>query len=256
MTACYGQSTPYPNYVIVVPSAVRDTILKAVHDNPFAGHLGITRTEERVRKRFYWPAIRVDAEKYVKHCAVCAHHTSPVNHSRFGQWITWDHCRRLATATSTYLSLLITLQNGVRHLLPDQKASTVAPLFISRIFSRFGPPAVLHSDQGRNFESVLMHEICDAMGIAKTRTTAYHPQCDGQTELQNRTLQSMLSSFVSSRKDDWDLWLDSVTFAYNTSRHDVLGVSPNEVVFGRAPRLPLELELGMPLSSFKPSLTQ
>ena len=50
----------------------------------------------------------------------------------------------------------------------------------------------------------------------------------------------MLSSFVSSRKDDWDLWLDSVTFAYNTSRHDVLG---------RAPRLPLELELGMPLSN-------
>ena len=46
------------------------------------------------------------------------------------------------------------------------------------------------------------------------------------------------------------MWLDSVTFAYNlTSRHDVLGVSPYEVVFGRAPRLPLELELGMPLSN-------
>ena len=49
--------------------------------------------------------------------------------------------------------------------------------------------------------------------------------------------------------DDWDLLLDSVTFAYNTSRHDVLGVSPYEVVFGRAPRLPFELELGMPLSN-------
>ena len=50
-------------------------------------------------------------------------------------------------------------------------------------------------------------------------------------------------------KDHWDLWLDSIIFAYNTSRHDVLGVSPYEVVFGRAPRLPLELELGMPLSN-------
>jgi hypothetical protein len=48
----------------------------------FAGHLGITRTEERVRKRFYWPGICVDIEKYVKHCAVCAHHTSPVNLNR------------------------------------------------------------------------------------------------------------------------------------------------------------------------------
>ena len=124
---------------------------------------------------------------------------------------------------------------------PYQKAITVAPLLRSRIFSRFDPSAVLHSDQGRNFESVLMHEICDSIGITKTRITAYHPQCDGQTERQNRTLQHMLTSFVSSRKDDWDLWLDSVTFAYNTSRHDVLGVSPYEVVFGRDPRLPLEL---------------
>ena len=41
---------------------------------------------------------------------------------------------------------------------PDQKASTVAPLLVTRIFSRFGPPAVLHSDQGRNFESTLLHE--------------------------------------------------------------------------------------------------
>ena len=59
----------------------------------------------------------------------------------------------------------------------------------------------------------------------------------------------MLSFFASSRRDDWDLWLDSVTFAYNASKHDVLGVSPYEVVFGHASRLPVELELGMPLSN-------
>ena len=90
-----------------------------------------------------------------------------------------------------------------------------------------------------------MDEISDSMGTTNTRTTTYHPKCNGQTEHQNRTLQHMLSSFVSSRKEDWDLWLDIVTFAYNTSRHDVLGVSPNEAVFGRLSRLFLELELGM-----------
>ena len=63
---------------------------------------------------------------------------------------------------------------------PNQKAATVEPLLISRIFYRFGPPAVLHSDQGRNFECVLMHEICDSMGITETRTTAFQTQCDGQ----------------------------------------------------------------------------
>ena len=59
----------------------------------------------------------------------------------------------------------------------------------------------------------------------------------------------MLSAFASNRRDDWDLWLDSVTFAHNTSKHDALGISPHEVVFGQLPRLPVELELGMPLKN-------
>ena len=66
-------------------------------------------------------------------------------------------------------------------------------------------------------------QYCNFMGITKTRTTSYHPQCDGQTERQNRTIQAMLSAFASNRRDDWDLWLDSATFAYNISKHDALG---------------------------------
>ena len=89
---------------------------------------------------------------------------------------------------------LLETTNGNRHLLvvidlfkkwcevfptKDQKAKTVADLLVSRIFSRFGPPVLLHSGQGRNFESNLMHEICRLMGTHKSRTPAYHPQCDG-----------------------------------------------------------------------------
>ena len=86
---------------------------------------------------------------------------------------------------------------------PDKKASTVPPLLVSRIFSRFGPPEVLHSDQGRNFERTLLHKICNFMGITKTRTTSYHPQGNGQTERQNRTMQAMLSAFASNGRDNW-----------------------------------------------------
>lgn len=131
----------------------------------------------------------------------------------------------------------------------DQKASTVAQTLISKVFSRFGPPTILHSDQGANFETTLMHEICDIMGIAKTRTTAYHPQGDGQVERHNRTIQDMLAAFVSAQCDDWDLWLDPIVYAYNTSRQESTGLSPYELVFGKLPRLPLECELGVPLSN-------
>lgn len=87
------------------------------------------------------------------------------------------------------------------------------------------------------------------MSIAKTRTTAYHPQGDGQVERQNRTLQDMLATFASEHRDDWDLWIDSVVFAYNTSCHQSTGYSPYELIFGRTPRMPIELECGIPLTN-------
>ena len=59
----------------------------------------------------------------------------------------------------------------------------------------------------------------------------------------------MLATFASNRPDDWDLWLDPVVYAYNSSRQESLGTSPYEVVFGRVPRMPLELELGVPVSN-------
>ena len=84
----------------------------------------------------------------------------------------------------------------------------------------------MHSDQGANVESTLMHEVCDAIGITKTRTTAHHPQCDGQVELRDktaRTLQDMLVAFCTKHGNDWvDLWINAVVFAYNTSRQESL----------------------------------
>ena len=92
-----------------------------------------------------------------------------------------------------------------------------------------------------------MHEIYQLMGIKKTRTTAYHPQCDGLVERQNRTLQNILASFVSEHSADWDEWLAQAVFAYNTSVHESTGISPYEMVFGRPARMPIEVELGVPL---------
>ena len=114
----------------------------------------------------------------------------------------------------------------------DQKASTVAHILVSRVFSRSGPPTVLHSDQDRNFDSTLMHEVYNLMGIKKTRTTAYHPQCDGLVERQNRTLQNILSSFVSEHSVDWDQWIDQAVFAYNTSVHESTGMSRTKCFLG------------------------
>ena len=94
-----------------------------------------------------------------------------------------------------------------------------------------------------------MHEICNIMGVTKTRTTAYHPCCNGQVEPQNRTLQVMLANYVSSQADYWDLLLDppcSHTITANTS---LLGLPHHELVFGKIPRMPLALEFGVTVAN-------
>ena len=254
----------HPDPAIVVPKALETEILKGTHDSPFTGHLGVTRTLDRIRKRFFWPNMRKTVENYIRQCDICAKRKAPAPTANNGTapLQSLQVSEPFTFWALDYMGPLPETHRGNKHLLvlmdhftkwceafptPDQKASTIAKILVDRVFSRFGPPVVLHSDQGANFESTLMHEVCDVMGITKTRTTAYHPQCDGQVERQNRTLQDMLAAFCTKHDNDWDLWIDAAVFAYNTSRQESLQTSPYEIVFGRIPRLPLELELGLPL---------
>ena len=66
--------------------------------------------------------------------------------------------------------------------IPNQEACTVADRLVDEIFMRFSAPEQLHSDQGRQFESQLMNEVCKLLHVNKTRTTPYHPQGDGLVE--------------------------------------------------------------------------
>ena len=109
--------------------------------------------------------------------------------------------------------------------------------------SRYGVPRTLLTDQGRNFESRLFQELCFRYGIEKRTTAAYHPQTDGQTERFNRTMNDMLSQYVSKNEKDWDRWLPSLLFAYRTAIHSSTGKSPFELLYGRIARLPIELKV-------------
>jgi len=77
------------------------------------------------------------------------------------------------------------------YALPNEEASTCMTALYNGMFSRFGMPNQLHSDQGRNFESKLFSDLTKLAGIRLTRTTPFHPRFDGQTEMMNRTILAM-----------------------------------------------------------------
>lgn len=92
----------------------------------------------------------------------------------------------------------------------DQSAITVARTLVESWFYRFGVPKRIHSDQGRNFESALIRQLCSLYGIEKSRTTTYHPQGNGQCERFNRTLHDLLRSLPPEKKWAWPKYISQL----------------------------------------------
>ncbi|XP_071802528.1 uncharacterized protein [Asterias amurensis] len=127
----------------------------------------------------------------------------------------------------------------------DQKAGTVAKILWEKIIQHYGFPVRLHADQGRNFESQLIRELCKICGIKKSRTTPYHPQGNGVTERFNHTLLNMLGTLEENQKKDWKQYVEIMTHAYNSTRHDSTDYAPFYLMFGRHPNLPVDLMFGL-----------
>lgn len=131
----------------------------------------------------------------------------------------------------------------------DQKAGTVARVLWRNFFCHFGFPAKLHTDQGCNFESAIVKELCKCTGITKTHTMLYHPQDNGTTERFNRTLMNMMGTLELHLKPRWHEHVDAMTHAYNCSQHDSTGYSLYYLMFGRHSRFPVDLIFGSPTSN-------
>ena len=112
---------------------------------------------------------------------------------------------------------------------------------MNELFYRFSLPKQLHSDQGLQFESEIITKICQLLQIEKSRTTPYHSQSDGLIKRFNRTQIQMLSSCVNKHLFEWKEHTQKLCMAYNTSIQATTGYLPFYLMFGRRPRLPIDI---------------
>ena len=131
--------------------------------------------------------------------------------------------------------------------LKSQEAKYVATKLVNRFISIYGVPLQLHTDFGSNFESKVFQEVCKLLGIDKTRTTVRRPQSEGMVERANRSIQNMISSYISDSQDDWDEHIPLLMMAYRSLIHGSTGVSPAMMMFGRELTLPVDMTLGRPI---------
>ena len=241
---------------LVIPDSMKDIVLQQLHNQ--GGHLGISKTTENIKARFYWPGYEQDIQAWISSCQQCQRRNppQPVPRAPLGtiktthpfEKLSWDIMGPLPTSSKGYQYILVVTDLFSKWVeafpLRATDSETLAKILVDEVVCRYGVPVCLHSDQGANLNSQVILSLCRRLGINHTRTTAYHPQGNGQVERFNRTLESMLSKMVNENQKDWDTHLPKALFAYRTAIHNSTGYSPFHVNFGRSPTLPIDIMLG------------
>ena len=246
---------------IAVPNdkALKLKLLHECHDCPSAGHLGVTKTLQRVAQRFWWPHLARSVRHYVVACPSCQLnkpstqapagllHPLPIPHEKF-ESITMDLITDLPLTKHGHDAVLTVVDRLTKlvRFVPTRKdasAAVIAGLMRQHWFRAYGLPTSIVSDRDRRFVSHFWRALFSGLGTELKFSTAFHPQTDGQSERANRTLEEILRHFVSPRQDDWDDWLDLAEYAINDSVNPSTGYSPFYLCFGHNPVSPLDLAL-------------
>ena len=244
-------------FQLVLPSSKRRLVFEMAHDK--MGHMSRERVIELLRDRFYWPRMQATVEKWLKSCDRCLRRNKsgmnldraplhPIMSSQPMEIVCMDYLG-LETSVGGYSSILVLTDHYTRFAMAiptrNQTALTTAKALVELFVQHYGLPLRLHSDMGPCFESKVIAELCQLLGIERSHTTAYHPIGNGQCERMNRTLIGMLGTLPAEKKSRWKDYVLPMVHAYNCTKHASTGFSPFELMFGRKPRLPLDLVLGL-----------
>ncbi|GFS67974.1 transposon Tf2-11 polyprotein [Trichonephila clavipes] len=237
-----GTARPY------IPKQHRQDVFSAMHN---LCHPGIRRSVHLMKQRFVWPSISSDVAKWARHCLACQkskihrHTRSPLSSfqepsQRFDH-VHLDLIGPLPPSNGyTYCLTMIDRFSKWPEAQPlkDITAETVAEAFFSSWVSRFGTPAILTTDRGRQFESSLFKALSKLLGVQKCRTTGYHPQANGMIEELHRPLKSAIKCHATER---WTEVLPIILLGLRASLKEDILCTPAELVFGTTIRLPGEM---------------
>lgn len=241
-------------FLLCLPAANRSEVLQKFHGGRCGGHMGIRRTFQRVRERYFWHKMFRDVKSFVQSCDLCqrmkvtpcapfgllqpvevdtAFHTvgldivGPLQPSRRCRWII---------VAIDYLTKFIEAK-----AVTNTEARTVQKFIERRIILKHGCPAVLITDRGTQMMAKSTEKYLEHRGIRHSPTTAYHPAGNGLVERANKTLKAMLRMLEAETGDRWPDILPYALFCYNTGYQDTVKQTPFYLVYGRDAVLPLDV---------------
>ena len=125
----------------------------------------------------------------------------------------------------------------------DNNRKTTSLFIFNHIITRFGIPQAIVIDHGSHFQNFMMSELTEKLGLRHENSTLYYPQANGQVEVINKVLMTMLRRIIGIHKTSWHMMLFSTLWAYRTFMKSATGFTPFQLVYGIEAILSIECEI-------------
>ena len=242
--------------IFVVPANDRQAAIDGCHRS--TGHQGWDCMLSLMKECFWWPGMSQALLKAVANCGRCIQYeakgqlpqmqsiicTEPmelVHRDYVGMEVT------VATDKKPIVkNVLVVVDHLTRYvqafITKNHTARTTARVLYNNYFSVFGFPQRLMSDQGTEFCGKVIAAMCSLLGVEKIWMTPYHPPDQWVSrERVHQMLQCMIGKLDPEKRRKWPTHIGSIIIAYNSTRSLVTGYSLYYLMFGRRPRLPIDL---------------
>jgi hypothetical protein len=246
---------------VLVPQSegLRTYLLSAAHDTFFGGHRGANITAAWLKERVYWANMDAEAAAFVRGCEQCQRN-KPDNRGRMGlpqsietpegAWdmLCMDFVGPLPRTPAGYDAVMVVIDKLTRYVyyVPTKTTATaqdVYRLLNERVLTERGVPKAILSDRDTRFTSHFWEALWAGLATELKRSTAFHPQTDGQTEAANRRMVEALRSYVDADQRNWDVLLPELQTAANDAVCESTGFAPFFMNNGRVRRSKLDAEL-------------
>ena len=249
----------YHGEAIVLPDFMnmRREVFYECHNSPIAGHFGLTKTLQNIKRSYWWPKMRERIKKWIQICDSCQKN-KPYQLKKQGllkplaiptrPWesVSMDLITDLPKTPEGYDAIITVVDRLTKmaHFIPcttKVKAHELAEFFRKEIIKHHGLPKSIVSDRDPRFTSKFWKALCESLQTKQNMSTPYHPQTDGQTERMNRILEEVLRHYVAPHHGDWARYLDLAEFAINDAVNESTGFSPFFLNYGYHPLTPTRM---------------